>query len=62
MTMASAAALAAAGPFHVEHTWQIDGEGGWHYLAVDSQNGLLYITRGNHVQVIDRKNGRQVVD
>ncbi len=54
--------FAAEGPFHIEHTWQIGGEGGWDYIAVDPQSGLLYITRGDHVQVIDRENGKQVSD
>jgi YVTN family beta-propeller protein len=62
MTTGTPAALAAAGPFHVEHTWQIGGEGGWDYIAIDPQSGLLYITRSDHVQVIDRKSGKQVAD
>jgi YVTN family beta-propeller protein len=56
------AAFAAEGPFHVEHTWQVGGEGGWDYIAVDPQSNLLYITRGDHVQVINRENGQQVAD
>ncbi len=61
-TMARTTAFAAEGPFHIEHTWQIGGEGGWDYIAVDPQGGLLYVTRGNHVQVVDRKSGKQVAD
>ncbi len=61
-TTARTTAFAAEGPFHIEHTWQIDGEGGWDYIAVDPQGGLLYVTRGNHVQVVDRKSGKQVAD
>lgn len=62
MAAATTAALAAEGPFHIEHTWQVGGEGGWDYIAVDPQSGLLYITRGDHVQVVDRENGKQVAD
>ena len=52
-TTATTMAFAAEGPFHVEHTWQVGGEGGWDYIAVDPQTNLLYITRGDHVQVIE---------
>jgi YVTN family beta-propeller protein len=61
-TVATTMAFAAEGPFHVEHTWKIGGEGGWDYIAVDSQTNLLYITRGDHVQVINRQTGKQVAD
>ena len=61
-TMATTMAFAAEGPFHVEHTWQVGGEGGWDYIAVDPKTDLLYITRGNHVQVVNRENGKQVAD
>ena len=61
-TTATTMAFAAEGPFHVEHTWQVGGEGGWDYIAVDPQTNLLYITRGDHVQVIDRESGKQVAD
>ncbi|MHB1957978.1 MAG: YncE family protein [Acidobacteriaceae bacterium] len=62
MTAAGPIAFAAEGPFHIEHAWQVGGEGGWDYIAVDPQSGLLYITRGDHVQVVDRENGKQVAD
>ncbi|MGB8480437.1 MAG: YncE family protein [Acidobacteriaceae bacterium] len=55
-------AFAAEGPFHIEHTWQIGGEGGWDYIAVDPHTDLLYITRGDHVQVVNRENGKLVAD
>jgi YVTN family beta-propeller protein len=61
-TSATSTAFAAEGPFHVEHTWQVGGEGGWDYIAVDPQSNLLYITRGDHVQVVNRENGQQVAD
>jgi YVTN family beta-propeller protein len=61
-TTATTTAFAAEGPFHVEHTWQVGGEGGWDYIAVDPQSNLLYITRGDHVQVVSRENGKLVAD
>jgi len=51
-----------AGPFHVQQEWKIGGDGGWDYLAVDPQSKLLYVTRGNHVIVIDTNAGKQVAD
>lgn len=56
------ARLHAEGPFHVEQEWKIGGDGGWDYLAVDPQSKLLYVTRGNHVIVIDTTAGKQVAD
>lgn len=55
-------ALRAEGPYHVETKWAIGGDGGWDYLAVDPQSGLLYITRGNHVMVVDTTSGKAVAD
>ena len=53
---------APAGPFHVVQEWKIGGDGGWDYMAVDPQSKLLYVTRGNHVIVIDTNAGKQVAD
>jgi YVTN family beta-propeller protein len=53
---------AAAGPFHVEQEWRIGGDGGWDYMAVDPATKLLYVTRGNHVIVVDTGLGKQVAD
>jgi len=52
----------SAGPFHVEHEWKIGGDGGWDYMAVDPHSKLLYVTRGNHVIVVDTGAGKQVAD
>lgn len=59
---ASAPQLRAQGPWHVEHEWKLGGDGGWDYLSVDPQSKLLYITRGNHVMVVDTTQGKQVAD
>ena len=53
---------AATGPFHVQQEWKIGGDGGWDYMAVDPQSKLLYVTRGNHVIVVDTNAGKQVAD
>ena len=52
----------AQGPFHIEAKWQIGGDGGWDYLAVDPVSRHLYITRGNHVLVVDTHSGKQIAD
>jgi outer membrane protein assembly factor BamB len=51
---------AAAGPWHVEKTFNVGGEGGWDLLAVDSDAHRLYVPRGNRVMVIDTETGRTV--
>ncbi|HEX4037639.1 MAG TPA: YncE family protein [Acidobacteriaceae bacterium] len=53
---------AANGPFHVEHEWKLGGDGGWDYMGVDPVSKLLYITRGDHVMVVDTNSGKQVAD
>ena len=50
------------GPFHVAQELKIGGDGGWDYMAVDPQTKLLYVTRGNHVIVVDTGAGKQVAD
>lgn len=59
---AFAAPAPAAGPYHVQAVWKVGGEGGWDYLAVDPHSKLLYITRGDHVMVIDTASGKRVAD
>lgn len=58
----SAMPLRAQGPYHVEHEWKLGGDGGWDYLSIDPQSKLLYITRGDHVMVVDTSQGKQVAD
>jgi YVTN family beta-propeller protein len=62
LTFTSSSALLAEGPYHVQDKWKVGGDGGWDYLAVDPQSGLLYITRGNHVMVVDTTAGKAVAD
>ncbi len=40
--------------------WAIGGEGGWDYLACDSEAQRLYIARETRVQVVDLAKGRVV--
>jgi DNA-binding beta-propeller fold protein YncE len=57
---AAPAAAQAVGPFHVEKTFDLGGDGGWDLLAVDSDAHRLYVPRGNRVMVIDTESGKLV--
>jgi YVTN family beta-propeller protein len=54
--------LHAQGPFRIQNEWKLGGDGGWDYLEVDPVSKLVYITRGNHVMVVDPVAGKQVAD
>jgi DNA-binding beta-propeller fold protein YncE len=41
---------------------KLGGEGGWDYLNADVQTGLLFISRGTHVQVMDMQKKSLVGD
>ncbi len=60
--LGSASEAGAQKPFHIQAKWQIGGDGGWDYLAVDPVSRLLYVTRGNHVLVVNTRTGKQVAD
>jgi DNA-binding beta-propeller fold protein YncE len=62
LTFTSCSFALAQGPYHVQDQWKIGGDGGWDYLAVDPQSGLLYITRSNHVMVVNTTSGKVVAD
>lgn len=59
---AASSALMAQGPYHVQDKWKIGGDGWWDYTSVDPQSGLLYITRGDHVMVVNTTSGKVVAD
>jgi DNA-binding beta-propeller fold protein YncE len=46
-------AYAAEPGYHVIKKLPLGGEGGWDYLSVDSAARRLYVSRGNHVMVVD---------
>jgi YVTN family beta-propeller protein len=58
--MLSAAAFAAGPGYHLINTWKLGGEGGWDYLAADSDGRRLYISRATHVVVIDLDSGKSI--
>ena len=49
-----------AGPYHVLDHWKLADTGWWDYLAVDSPAHRVYITRGDHVDVLDTETGKQL--
>ena len=48
--------------YHVSRRIATGGEGGWDYLAMDSVNHRLYVSRGTHVQVVDTDADTLVAD
>lgn len=63
VTIASPAAAQSAGsggPYRVLDHWKLPDTGGWDYLLVDSPAHRIYITRGDHVDVLDAATGNQI--
>jgi len=59
----SGAALAAAAgerPYTVAQRLPLGGDGGWDYLSADPQAHLLYLSRADHVSVVDTRSGTQI--
>lgn len=46
--------------YHVLKKRNAGGEGGWDYLNVDAQARRIYISRGDHVDVVDADTGSKV--
>ncbi len=49
---------AAQQPYHVIDHWKLTDSGWWDYLVVDSAAHRVYITRGDHVDVLDTQTGK----
>jgi YVTN family beta-propeller protein len=47
-------------PYRVIDQWKLPDIGGWDYLTADSGAHRLYITRGDHVDVLDSATGKQI--
>ena len=58
-TLATLAAQ-AQGPYKVLDHWKLPDAGGWDYLLVDSPAHRVYITRGDHVDVVDTNDGKLI--
>jgi YVTN family beta-propeller protein len=52
--------IAAQQPYKVLDHWKLGGEGFWDYLLADPLAHRLYLTRGNHVDVLDTQTGKPI--
>jgi DNA-binding beta-propeller fold protein YncE len=55
-----ATAAAAADDYSIVERWTTGGSGGWDYLAVDAPRQRLFVTRGDHVDVVDTRSGKLI--
>jgi YVTN family beta-propeller protein len=53
---------APAASYGVVARYALGGSGGWDYLSVDEKRHRLYVSRGDHVQVVDTVSGQLVGD
>jgi len=53
---------AFAADFRVIHRIHVGGDGGWDYLKVDPDWHRVYLSRGNHVMVVDEESGKLIGD
>ena len=62
-TPLSAAMPSAAGPYRVSTTYQIGGDAKyWDYVTFDPDRGLLFVSMGSHMGVIDAATGKIIGD
>jgi DNA-binding beta-propeller fold protein YncE len=47
-------------PYRILDKWKLTDAGWWDYLTVDGAGHRLYVTRGDHVDVLDTQTGTQV--
>src|SRR5258708_24931229 len=48
--------------YEVIAKYPIGGTGGWDFISVDEKRHRLYVSRGDHVQVVDARSGKVVGD
>ena len=65
LTAAVAAAAADNSPlpapnYTVSRSWSLGGAGGWDYLALEASGARLFISRSDHVDVIETVSGKPV--
>src|SRR5271154_3418224 len=49
-----------AADYTVSKSWGLGGNSGWDYLALDASSGRLFITRDEHIDVIETVGGKLV--
>lgn len=52
----------SAAAYHVAARFDLGGLGGWDYISLDPRRHRVYVSRGDHVQVMDAKTGAVVAD
>ena len=52
--------VGSEGPYKVLDQWKLADAGGWDYLLADSAANRVYITRGDHVDVVDTTTGKLI--
>ena len=62
LAMMAAPAAHAQKPYHVAARWMIGGAGRWDYMAIDPVSHDLYVTRWNHVEVLNPKTGHVIAN
>lgn len=55
-----AQAATPAAEWSVTQRWKVGGSGGWDYLTLDAAGARLYISRADHVDVLDTATGKVV--
>jgi DNA-binding beta-propeller fold protein YncE len=47
-----------AANYTVAGSWRLGGNGGWDYLALEASGARLFVSRGDHVDVVETRNGK----
>jgi YVTN family beta-propeller protein len=59
----SSPALAAGGrQYAVQRHFDLEGQGRWDYTAIDEQRQRLYLSRGDHVQILQLPSGKPIAE
>lgn len=58
----SMAPASAPGPYHVQTTFSVGGEGSWDYLCLDPDGTRLFVPRSTHTMVLDTQTGKTLGD
>lgn len=59
-TQASVAPIKLDTGYKLSNTFSVQGEGGWDYIAIDSDARRLYVSHGDQIQVLDADSGKSV--
>ena len=60
IALAANASTVTGNSWQVTQRWPIGGESGWDYLELDAATGRLFVSRSDHVIVLDTRDGKQV--